>query len=235
MVTEDHGKSWRSLRANLPETAGSARVVREDRFNQNLLYLGTEFAIWVSIDRGETWTKLNGNLPTVAVHEVAIHPTAGEIVAATHGRSLWVLDVSGLRQLTPETISAEATLYKPLSAVKRRSDPSRGQSGTRRFVGAVPSSGAQIYYSLGKDAQSVKITISDIQGRVIRELEADAKAGLHRVAWDLRATRRGGSPGGPSRFRGGGTVSTGDYLVTLSVNDKAYKQVLTVEEDPDAP
>ena len=235
MVTEDHGKSWRSLRANLPETAGSARVIREDLFNQNLLYLGTEFAIWVSIDRGETWTKLNSNLPTVAVHEVAIHATAGEIVAATHGRSLWVLDVSALRQITPETIAAEATLYKPLSAIKWRSHPSRGQSGTRRFVGEVPSSAAQIYYSLGKDAQSVKISISDIQGNVLRELEGDAKAGLHRVAWDLRATPRGGSTGGQSRFRGGGTVSTGEYLVTLSVNDQVYKQVLKVENDPDSP
>ncbi len=235
MVTEDHGKSWRSLRANLPETAGSARVVREDRFNQNLLYLGTEFALWVSIDRGETWTKLNSNLPTVAVHEVAIHPTAGEIVAGTHGRSLWVLDVSGLRQITSETIAAEATLYKPQSAVKRRSDPSRGQSGTRRFVGAVPASGAPIYYSLGKDAQSVKISISNIQGRVIRELEGDVKAGLHRVAWDLRATQQGGSTGGQSRSRRGGTVSTGEYLVTLSVNGQDYKQVLTVEDDPDSP
>jgi hypothetical protein len=175
---------------------------------------------------------LNSNLPTVAVHEVAIHPTAGEIVAGTHGRSLWALDVSGLRQLTAESIAAEATLYQPISAIKWQSGPSRGQSGTRRFVGAVPTSGAPIYYSLGKDARSAKVTVSDIQGRVIRELEAEAKAGLHRVVWDLRAVQQR-NQSGSSRFSRGRTVPAGQYLVTLSVDDKEFKQVITVEDEPD--
>ena len=78
-VTEDFGQTWKSLRANLP--TGSTRVLREDVHNPNLLYLGTEFAVWVSVDRGQKWEKLNNNLPTVAVHEIAAHPTAGEIVA----------------------------------------------------------------------------------------------------------------------------------------------------------
>src|SRR5262249_25644872 len=94
-VTEDFGQKWKSLRANLPW--GSTRVLREDVENGQLLYLGTEFAAWASINRGESWTKINNNLPTVAIHEIAVHPTAGGIVAATHGRSLWVLDVGALR------------------------------------------------------------------------------------------------------------------------------------------
>src|SRR4029077_3954861 len=82
-VPEDYGKSCRSLRANLPD--GSTRCLREDVANPDLLYLGSEFGIWISLDRGADWIKLNNNLPTVAVHEIAVHPTAGEIVAATHG------------------------------------------------------------------------------------------------------------------------------------------------------
>src|SRR5262249_5358083 len=93
-VTEDFGNSWKPLRANLP--AGSTRVLREDIRNPDLLYLGTEFAIWASLDRGKSWNKLNNNLPTVAIHEIAIHPTAEEIVVATHGRSIWVLDIAPL-------------------------------------------------------------------------------------------------------------------------------------------
>ena len=88
--TEDFGETWKSIRNNLP--AGSSRCLREDIQNRNLLYCGTEFALFASLDRGKSWTKINNNLPTVAVHEVAIHPTAGEIVAATHGRSLWIVD-----------------------------------------------------------------------------------------------------------------------------------------------
>ena len=123
-VTEDFGQTWKSIRANLPR--GSSRVCREDIQNQNILYVGTEFAAYVSANRGASWTKLNSNLPTVAVHEFAQHPTAGEIVVATHGRSLWVLDVTALRQMTPEVLKAKAHLYGPNTVVKWQMEPGRG-------------------------------------------------------------------------------------------------------------
>jgi len=110
-VSEDYGQSWKSIRSNLP--AGSTRVLREDLVNPDVLYCGTEFAVWVSIDPRKTWARLNNNLPTVAVHELAQHPTTGEMVAATHGRSLWVLDVLPLRQMTAAVVKAPATLYRP--------------------------------------------------------------------------------------------------------------------------
>src|SRR5439155_20573088 len=110
---------------------GTTRVLREDIENPNLLYLGTEFFAYCSLDRGQTWVKLNNNLPTVAIHEFAQHPTAGEIVAATHGRSLWVLDLTALRQLTGASI-AGTTLLKPAAAVRWMSDPARGRTN-RRF------------------------------------------------------------------------------------------------------
>src|SRR5262249_9023832 len=146
-VTEDFGQSWKSLRANLPW--GSTRCLREDISNPNLLYLGTEFGAWASFNRGESWVKINSNLPTGAVHEFAQHPTAGEIVAATHGRSLWILDVTPLRQITPEVLKAPAHFFKPNTAVRWRSAPRRGGT-TRRFVGENPQPGAQLYYSLTK-------------------------------------------------------------------------------------
>jgi len=229
-ASEDFGTTWRSLVANLPATAGSTRVIREDPVNENVLYLGTEFAIWVSIDRGQSWVKLNNNLPTVAVHEVAIHPTAGEIVAGTHGRSLWILDVAALRQFSTETLAAPAFLYRPQPAVKWKSTSSRGASGTRRFVGANPPTGTTIYYSLAKDAKEVSLAIKDIEGTVVRELEADAKAGLHKIQWDLRTT--GNRSGGGSRFGRGRSAEAGKYLVTLSVDGNELTQVVTVEDDP---
>ena len=94
-VTEDFGKTWKPIAANLPW--GSTRCISEDMTNANLLYAGTEFGAWCSLDRGKMWNKLGANLPTVAVFEFAQHPVNGQLVAATHGRSLWVLDVSALR------------------------------------------------------------------------------------------------------------------------------------------
>ncbi len=141
-VTEDYGQTWKSLRGNLP--AGSTRVLREDIENPDVLYLGTEFGVWVSVDRGGAWTKINNNLPTVAVHEFAQHPTTGEMVAATHGRSLWILDVMPLRQMKASIVKAEATLYRPATAMRWRREPTRGTPygvGNHQFVGQNPPPG----------------------------------------------------------------------------------------------
>ena len=244
-VTENHGKTWRSLRANLPTSAGSTRVIREDIANANVLYLGCEFGAWVSIDRGDTWTRFNNNLPTVAVHELAIHPTAGEIVAGTHGRSLWVLDVTALRQMSAETVDAEAHLYKPNTAIQWRSRPGGGAGTARKFVGQNPPQGAHIFYSLNGGARDVSLKITDLAGKTIRELEASSESGLHRVAWDMRRPapqrragaqrRRGG--GGGRRFGGrrGPAVAPGTYRAVLTVDEKEYVQELVVAADPDYP
>ena len=124
-VSDDYGETWRSLRSNLPW--GSTRCLREDIENANLLYTGTEFAMWVSLDRGKHWTKFNNNLPTVAIHEVGIHPTNGEIVVATHGRSLWACNVSGLRQLKPDHLVSQIALHKVAPVIRWRSELRRGQ------------------------------------------------------------------------------------------------------------
>ncbi len=238
-ASEDHGVTWRSLRSNLPAQAGPVHVLREDRENENVLYLGTEFAIFASIDRGRTWTRLNSNLPTVAIHEVAQPQAVGDLVAGTHGRSIWILDIAALRQMTPETVAAAVHLYRPQAVVKWRTQPRRGASGTRRFVGENPPAGAAIYYSLGKNAGSVELRITDIAGKKMAEFVGDTTAGLHRVAWDLRRTvaRPAGAEAGAGPARGprGGTVRSGSYLVTLTVDDQELKQVLTILEDPDAP
>lgn len=235
-ATEDYGKSWRSIRANLPTMAGSTRVIREDIENENVLYLGCEFSAWVSIDRGRSWTKFNNNLPTVAVHELAQHPTAGEIVAGTHGRSLWIADVSALRQMSAETLAADCHLYKPNSVVRWRSFAGRGSVGTRAFKAANASGEATISYSLGKDAREVKVRISTLKGETVFEADGETEAGLHAVKWNLSRqspgqggrTRRGGG-----RFRGGRTVPSGSYLVTVTVDGTEMKEELSVIADPE--
>ncbi|HKM53214.1 MAG TPA: PDZ domain-containing protein, partial [Isosphaeraceae bacterium] len=223
-VTEDFGQTWKSLNANLPW--GSTRVLREDAVNPNLLYLGTEFAVWVSLDRGQTWHKLNNNLPTVAVHEIAVHPTAGEIVAATHGRSLWILDVVPLRQMTAEVARQKAHLFEPRPVVRWRSEPSKGSpfgTGSRNFVGQNPPRGAQIYYSLSQKAEKVGLKIVDAAGKTVRELQAKGDPGLHRVTWDLMTgPPRPQGPGGGSGGRrpmgeGGGERPMGEQPAPTAV------------------
>ncbi len=244
-VTEDAGETWRSIRANLPTSAGSTKTIREDVVNANILYLGTEFGLWVSIDRGDSWTRFNSNLPTVAVHEIAIHPTAGEIVAATHGRSLWVLDVTPLRQMLDEARSEQVALYEPNTAIYWRPEPNRGGSGARRFVGQNQATGAQIFYSLAGSAADISLKVTDLSGKVYRELTATGEPGLHRADWNLRRTPRngaarrgrgfGGGRGGRGRFARGRLVESGKYLAVLTVGDDVYTKEFRVETDPDYP
>ena len=245
-MTDDFGETWKSITSKLPN--GSSRCLREDIANPNLLFCGTEFALFASLDRGNSWTKINNNLPTVAVHEVAIHPTAGEIVAATHGRSLWIMDVTALRQMASEKIKEEPTLYKPNTVVRWQQLPSRGRSG-RRFVGENPAPGAHVYYSLPKQATKVTLEFQDIDGKKLAELDGPTGPNLHRVTWNTfiqsAAAAGGGRPGGGmgggvgGRPGGGGfggrMAPPGAYRVVLTVDGKTYSQSFSIEGDPVPP
>jgi photosystem II stability/assembly factor-like uncharacterized protein len=253
-MTEDFGKTWTSLRANLPVSAGTAWVIREDMVNQNVLYLGCEFSAWVSVDRGLSWNKFS-TLPTVAVHEFAQHPTSGELIAGTHGRSIWVLDVTPLRQLTADGIAKTANLLRPNQVTRWRTLPERGSNTTREFQAQTPNKTAEFFYTLARPAGSASIVVKDIRGRELYRAEAPATAGLNRLEWNLRTgspaptgPRPGGGfggGGGGGGFGGGGgrgfggrgqgAAANGTYLVELVVDGEVYSETLTVVGDPDYP
>ncbi|MHC5011649.1 MAG: VPS10 domain-containing protein [Planctomycetota bacterium] len=227
-VSEDSGATWRSLTEHLPARAGTTRVLREDLENPDLLYLGTEFGAWCSIDRGAHWLPLGSNLPTVAVHAFALHPTADEIVAATHGRSLWVMNVKTLRQMDAKTLAAPAHLFAPSEAIMWRPQPSQGS--VRTFVGENPPDGIQIHYALKEKTDGVKLEVLEEDGNLIRALEAPTEAGLHEVRWDLRRPRP------PNRRRGPGPrVPPGNYRIVLTVGETTYTQDVAVNIDPEHP
>jgi hypothetical protein len=206
--------------------------LREDLRNPQLLYAGTEFAAWCSIDRGQTWNKMNNNLPTVAIHEFALHPAGSEVVVATHGRSLWACDVAVLRQTRAEHLTDQAALYAPTPVVRWHREPSRGRTN-RRFVGQNPPSGAQVYYALPKKAKAVSLQVLDVEGDVLRELRAASDPGLHRVAWDLTRTPRKATGTAPAKP--GGPVPEGVYRLVLTVDGQAFTQTVRIERDPAAP
>jgi photosystem II stability/assembly factor-like uncharacterized protein len=214
-VTEDFGATWKNITANLPW--GSTRCLREDIKNQDVLYCGTEFGIWVSANRGASWTNINnkasrtGGLPTVAVHEIAQHPITGELVVGTHGRSVWICDISAIRQINKESLTAKAHLYTPNPAIRWRVEANRGMfSGAeRKFVGSNPPRGAAIYYSLSKPAEKAELKIVDINGQLVRRLDAKTEPGLHRVVWDFSrlpslTPGSGGMGRGPGALAGRG-------------------------------
>ena len=242
-VSEDFGRSWKSLRGDLPR--GSTRCIREDRVNEDLLYLGTEFGLYISLNRGKDWVRFHNNLPTVAVHEIAQHATCGDIVVATHGRSLWSLDITPLRSMTQKAMDADILLCKPSEVIQWRGRTSRGSSGgASRFVGKMPNRQAEIFFNLKKQPAEFELQIKDVTGKVIRDLKVKPKAGLTRVVWDGRpnprtSEGRGGRPDfsrfrGRSRFgRSGG--SAGTYTVVLTADGKTKEATLKISADPRYP
>ena len=138
-VTEDFGSSWQSLNNNLPKTE-VIRVIREDLINENLLFIGTETGVWMSLDRGENWSKLANGFPTVSVYDLAIHPRDHDLIVGTHGRSIWILeDIYPLQQLNNRLAKKDISLFEQSPQVLWNNKSRGGQRGHFWFAGENPS------------------------------------------------------------------------------------------------
>ena len=239
-VTRDYGQSWQSISANLPEH-GNVHTVRQDLRNRNLLYAGTEFGFYVSFDEGGSWQAFMNNLPTTRVDDVLVHPRDNDLVLATHGRSVLIMDdISALQALTPEVLASDVHLFEPRDAVLWKEDRTlaRSVTGNKTWQGDNGPRGTVIQYYLDDDTRGdVNLTITDLRtGEVFRDLEGTGEAGLNRVEWDSRGNRPppGEGGGGGGGFGGGNQgplAQPGAYRVTLTVNQNEYTTAVTVLED----
>ncbi|HUX34536.1 MAG TPA: hypothetical protein VMV51_11765 [Gemmatimonadaceae bacterium] len=243
-MTTDFGKTWTPIRGDLPERAAWVHVVREDPRNPNLLYAGTEMGIWASWDKGTHWTSLRDNLPVVPVRDIKIHPRDNDLLVATHGRGLYILDdITALQQL-PAARRAEATLFDVRPAIRWNLWNRDGNQGQKAWHGENPPDGALISYYLQAPPQgAVTATITDAAGAVVRHLrQLSDDTGINRVAWDLHADLPPGTAAGGRGGRGGAfgfgpagpAVLAGTYTVTLTVDGKSYARPVTVRDDPRA-
>jgi photosystem II stability/assembly factor-like uncharacterized protein len=279
--TTDYGTSWTSISSNIPKSPLSyVHVVTEDPRRKGLLYAGTENAVYVSFDGGRNWEPLQSKLPHAPAYWLTVEEQFRDLVVATYGRGFWILDdVSPLEQLTGPVRASSVHLFEPRPAYRFRpvSQPNLAPSGTAR--GKNPPEGAIINYWLKEPVRDaagktdpeeeestakkppVEITILDAAGKTIRTLKGTGKAGLNRVAWDLRyeptvEVRLRSTPAGnrhvweEKRFRGkdaravfyygietpkkGPLVPPGSYTVRLTVEGRDLSQRLEVRKDPNS-
>jgi photosystem II stability/assembly factor-like uncharacterized protein len=234
-VSTDFGQTWKSIRANLP--AGPVYVIKEDTRNPNLLFLGTEFGLFASLDRGATWTPWK-SLQTVAVYDLVVHPRDNDLVLATHGRSLQVFeDISPLQQLSEDVLASASRLFDIRPVTEFIPNESGWFTGGREYAAPNPQFGANINYYLKAAAkEDVKILISDTAGKVVLELKGPKEAGLQRVVWDLRTTPAAPATLGfyfqPDITNLGPFVLPDDYRVTLSVDGQEQSKTVRVLGDP---
>jgi hypothetical protein len=240
--TADFGKSWTPLASNLPQ--GNVNVIREDPRNRNLLYLGTEYAFYISLNGGREWKRFMNGLPTVRVDDILVHPRDNDLIVGTHGRSIYILDdITALQQLSEAVTSTDAYLFDIRPATRWVEDTmlSRGLGGAKHFRAPNPAAGTAVSYYLKSPASGdVKITISDARGAVVRDLNGTNEAGLNRVQWNLaRNPPLGAGPGrsgsrggrGGTQFVVGNAVEPGAYIVKLSVGGKEFTTTAIVEPD----
>jgi len=185
----DYGKTWTSITGDLPD-GGSLQVVREHPRQPNLLFAGSEFGVFFTVDGGTHWTQLKGGLPGVPVHDLQIQARANDLVLGTHGRGIYILDdITPLEQLAKAKAASVAYLFPVEDALLFQPNSSRQSGmGTRGFTGQNPDPGPHISYLLNNVPPNAKVSLSilDAAGTNVRELPVNRHPGLFRMTWDMR-------------------------------------------------
>jgi len=228
--TTDFGTTWTSLSSGLPDQP--INVIYEDRKNPNLLFLGNDIGIYVSLDSGKKWLKMNNNIPDVPVHDILVHPRENDLVVATYGRGIFITDITPLRELD-EKVLAQDIFFFSIKPKAQRIIRSWGNSqwyGHRHISPDNEPNGIMInYYLKNKTDGKVKITMTDPFGKELNSLEGKTDAGINSVLWNMQRQRTKEEEEA-AKMRIGGRdplalmVSPGEYLVTLEVGDKKFTQ-----------
>mgnify|MGYP000235795964 FL=1 len=184
-VTEDYGKRWKNITSNLPKDY-SVYVIKEDPINPNLLFIGTEESVYFSYDRGLSWEKLGSKLPTVAIHDLVIHPRDGDLIAGTHGRSIWILDdISPLRNLNADN-------KNKLFDTRESTQWIRINTGRKQpyfeFRGENPPYGSIINFFSNSNIKG-EISISNLAETNFYSKEVDMVKGINRFIWPFTLER----------------------------------------------
>ena len=244
--SEDFGKTWASLRGDLPEY-GYLHTVRESPLNPNLLFAGSEFGLFVSADGGRKWIPYKGDFPTVAVRDIQIHPREHDLIIGTHGRGVWIIDdIRPLEKLTAEAIKADAILFDVKDARLFSYRTTVDNYSDAGYAGQNSPFGAAISYYINKaavGAGGLKLTVQDKDGREVATPFLTRDAGLNRVYWNLRggaapaeAPEAGEGRGGGGRRAMSGLAPyalPGEYKAVLEVNGRKIEAPFKVLEDPD--
>jgi len=238
--TTDYGKTWASIVTPDSGVRGYAHVIKEDTVAPNLLFLGTEFGLWVSLDGGKHWAQYKGHeFPNVAVRDIVVHTRESDLVLATHGRGIWIVDdITPLRKLTPEVMAQEATFLQGKPAQQRLNANGGWSEGSAAFAGPNPPDAALITYYQKKRHifGKMKLEVLDSQGKLVDTLPANSRRGISRVEWSMRLKAPRVPPAATAAFEAaqGPRVLPGTYTVKMTRGTETYTTQVVVGLDPRA-
>jgi len=236
--TTDAGKSWQSL--TTPDLNGYAQVVRQDIVDPNLLFLGTETGLFISLDGGHQWAKYTGGgFPPAPVRDIAIQPRENDLILATHGRGIWIIDnITALRKLTPEVLEQAATFVDGGPQVMKIAGQDDGTNGDTMFSGSNPPDAALITYYQKKRHifGDLKFEVYDGDGKLVSTIPGNLRRGLNRVEWTMRMPPPKVPPaaGLVENFFSfiGPRVLPGTYTVKMIDNKTTTESKLVLVPDP---
>ncbi len=239
----DFGKTFASIVADLPAER-VARTIREDHRNPSVLYLGTEIGLFVTVDGGQHWIELKNNMPTLPFNDLAIQARENDLVLASHGRGIWILDQLSALQGLGTAATMDAQLFPIEPAEQIRYTNLKAHAGDLVFRGENPPNGATVDYWLSSPQTPVTLSVHDAAGTLVQTLAASRTRGVNRVVWNLRHADlpvRGGFGEDDDAPRGGNMsgpyVLPGIYTVRLAAAGRTFEQKVEVRDDPriDAP
>jgi photosystem II stability/assembly factor-like uncharacterized protein len=238
--TTDYGQTWQQLDTLASSVRGYAHVIKEDTVNPGLLFLGTEFGLWVSIDGGNHWAQYTGSaFPNVAVRDIVVHPRTSDLVLATHGRGIWIVDdISPWRSLTPSVMSNDAAFLPIPPIVQYISTFGGWNEGDNSFHGPGRPEDAPIpYYQRTRHIfGDLKIEILDDQGNLVDTVVSSKHRGVNRATWPMRLKPPKVPPAASAMFQAaqGPRVLPGTYTVKMTKGDQVYTTKVNIVMDPRA-
>ena len=236
--TTDFGKTWTSIIT--ADVKGFVRNIQEDYVNPDLLFIGTEFGLFITIDGGNSWAKFTNNMPAVAVHYIEMHAGTNDLVLGTHGRGVIIIDdISPLREINKDVLAEKLHFFESKATVMRDQSGFGGSFGTEtQFRGSNPSRAVQIKYLLPKRHTFGKMTfkVQDMDGNVISTLGAGKSKGINIVEWYYTMKQPKVAKGKTFSF-GGFTsprVKAGKYKAVITKGKETYEHIFEVVYDKHA-
>src|SRR6266513_7515 len=220
--TTDYGKTWTALPVQQSGVHGYAHVIKEDTVDHKLLFLGTEFGLWISTDAGQRWAQYKGSdFPAVAVRDIAVHPRESDLVLAPHVRGIWIIDdISSLRKLKPELMEKEAAVLEGPPAIQYFNANGGWVEGDESFTGpSRPTDAFITYYQKRRHIfGDLKIEIFDQEGKLLDTIAGSKHRGLNRAAWSMRLKAPTVPPAATALFEAsiGPRVLPGTYTVKMT-------------------
>ena len=239
--TADFGKTWTRIVAPEQGVRGYAHVVREDLVRKDLLFVGTELGLWISVDGGRSWAEFKGSdFPAVAVRDLQIQPRDGDLVIATHGRGIWIIDdLTPLRALSQQTLAQDAAFLSWRATQQRIAGQGGWSEGDATFTGQNPPSGAVItYYQRSRHLFGpINLEVLDAQGNLVDTIPPSKRRGINRVTWTMQVKPPRVPRAATVAFAGsqGPRVVPGTYTVRLTKGSQVYQAKLDIGLDRRAP